>query len=119
MIVPLCLLCCAVLTLRQPESLFLRFVPAALGGAWLVEKIGSFIDPANVHPGGNQVQHGFCGVRYTSGASGGTLTLSSPDAALVSMGAPRGLPISMWDPPDADQGAAFFLAGNMWNTVSA
>jgi hypothetical protein len=73
---------------RLPEALFLHFLPIPIAGdyLWLMDKIGTWINPLDVVANGGLHQHGIRnGVRYMSSSSPTTkyLDITSLDAFVV------------------------------------
>lgn len=100
---------------RLGEGFFLRFNVSQPAG-WLVDKLGSWVDPTDTVTGGNQHHHGVLGGLRAARADGSSLTVASPQAGLVAVGKLFALP-TPWDgPPAAADGAAFLLEDNTWGT---
>jgi len=108
------------ITTRLPESFWFTFNPVVeeAGGQWLMDKIGTPVDPLSVLLNGSQYQHGvWDGVRYT-GSSGASMTISSLDAGIVSPGKKTPFPAnpSMAPLTSVAGGMNFNLYNNIWNT---
>ena len=81
-----------------------------------MSKLGSWVDPFDVQPGGNQRHHGVDQGVTARCASGATLLIGAPDAPLAAFGAPSLFPVPVDAPADAREGASFLLSGQLWNT---
>ncbi len=94
---------------RLPDAMWCSFVPQAR--EMKLEKLGDWIDPLDVLPGGNRHLHAVGeGVRWAEG-----LHLNTLDAPLVAVGAPTLCPAHD-NPPDPDGGVHVNLWNNWWNT---
>lgn len=99
---------------RLPEALWLSFQPLAPGAQWRFEKLGEWIDPLDVVPGGNRSLHAvFDRVACIDG--GQRMTLTTRDAALVAPGAPHLLRFTK-ALPEMDGGVHVNLFNNLWGT---
>lgn len=110
------------------ESLMFGFTPAPplrRRGAWAMDKLGGEVDPEDVLPGGNSMNHAVnTGVRATTSANA-TLTLGTLDAPLVcpvTAEFPHGNPLPAGStgllplPAGSVKGMGVNLHNNLWNT---
>lgn len=100
---------------RMPEALWCSFRPGVRKPeGWRLHKLGRWVSPLEVAPGGNRAMHGVQqGVRYEGPE--GTLRIESPDAALVAPGRPKLLEFDR-EQPDLAGGMHFNLYNNVWGT---
>lgn len=100
---------------RFPEASWLCFTPALVDpSGWRLDKLGEWIDPADVVPGGGRRLHGVgAGARYAG--PDGALELVTLDAALVAPGAPDLLRFDN-EPLDLAGGMHLCLHDNVWGT---
>lgn len=107
---------------RLLEGLFLRFNASSGTSAplqWGVDKLGEWVNPFDVHPGGNQHHHGtWAGVRAVSPgpAPAHALAVGAPDASVSCFGTPTVFPAPVIAPADPAEGASFVLLDQLWNT---
>lgn len=107
---------------RLPEATFLRFQPAGGTSAevWQLNKLGEWIDAANVVDNGakhlHAVQDGF--KVYPLGvASNRSLLISPLDSPVVAVGKPNGWPTPLNGTVDsASFGVSAVLHDNLWGT---
>jgi hypothetical protein len=100
---------------RLPEALWLTFAPDAPDAeGWTLEKMGRWISPLEVVPGGNRKLHAV-GDRVEYADSHGGLLLETLDAPLVAPGEPSLLDFNDRQPPLL-QGMHFNLYNNVWGT---
>ncbi|MBC2595586.1 DUF5054 domain-containing protein [Ruficoccus amylovorans] len=96
---------------RLPQALWFQLHPRLQTGAhWQLRKLGHWVDPADVVPGGNRQLHGIDGL-----AKGGDVTVTSSDAVLV---APEKGQLLDFNPrvPGTRGALAFNLYNNIWGT---
>lgn len=101
---------------RLPESCWFGFRLPGIVSKSRYKKLGQWIDPASVVPGGGRALHATEGsVRCDLGESGHVLAFESPDALLVAPDIPRILHVPT-DPPAGTRAVWFNLSNNVWNT---
>jgi len=100
---------------RLPEASWLSFSPAVgSAGRWQMDKLGCWVSPLEVIPGGNRAMHGVgSGVRLVD--EGFELDIESHDAHLVSPGSPRVLRFDGTQ-PRPEGGMHFCLHANLFST---
>ena len=103
---------------RLLEGLFLRFnVSSAAETAYSVDKLGSWVNPFDVQPGGNQHHHGtWSGVQALRSSTNSSLIIGAPDASVSCFGAPTVFPAPTNASSDPLEGASFVLMDQLWNT---
>lgn len=100
---------------RLPEALFLPFL-APIGSRLLVRKIGQWVDPDTVVPGGNQRVHGMEGFAFVDNKATATsccLFIDSLDAVLLAIDAPTLLD---FDRKGETNQVYVNLYNNLWGT---
>lgn len=100
---------------RLPEALWFSFMPKIQDThAWQMDKLGAWVSPLEVIRDGNRHLHAIGqGVRYQHG--GRSLSIDSPDAALVAPGKPSMLNFTNRQ-PNLAYGMHFNLYNNLWGT---
>lgn len=100
---------------RLPEAYWFSVQPIPqIGGRWLLDKLGTQIDPRDVVSRGNRQMHAVeSGVTYEG--SLGKMVIESLDAPLVCVGKPALVDFSD-ELPDPDGGVHFNLYNNTWAT---
>jgi len=104
---------------RLPEASWFIFDPITevnTGGYWMMNKLGSFINPLHVMNNGSQHVHGIWDSVYYSGTDDVVLVIESRDAALVSPFSKNPLPVPLTPPQSIAGGMNFLLHNNLWNT---
>ena len=102
---------------RLPEAMFLRFAPPLLppdfqAASWSADKLGEWIDPADVVIGGAKRLHSVgSGISFAE-----RIFIHPVHSPLVCFGTPTAFPTPLTKSPDWEDGASFILWDNTWNT---
>jgi hypothetical protein len=101
---------------RFAEMGMISFNPAVAGGNWAMDKLGEWVDTADVMDGGSSGIHGvLSGVDYTTAA--GSMFVRTADAGVVSWGEePDAYATPIHAPVRTTAGATFVLWDNLWDT---
>ncbi len=100
---------------RLPEASWFSFIPPIENGrGWRMEKLGEWLSPLEVIPGGNRNVHAIGQALRYRGPEGQML-IESLDAPLVAPGQPRVLQFDRTLAP-LEGGMHFLLHNNLWGT---